>query len=70
MKAILTYDLPEEQTEFQLAVDGDSWRAVVRDLDQWLRAQKKYQDKKTVSVEETRDKIRELMEEHSLNFDA
>jgi len=69
MKATLKFTLPEERTEHQLAIARALWQIVAWDLDQWLRAEEKYQDRETVTVEKARDKIRELMENNNLTFD-
>ena len=37
MKAILEFDLPEEQYEFDSAVNGCQWHNLVSDLDEKLR---------------------------------
>ena len=42
MKATLTFDLPEEQTEHQMAVQAWAAHAVIDDIDQWLRGKIKY----------------------------
>ena len=42
MKAILEFNLPEDQVEFDEAINGGKWQHVVWTLDQYLRAQTKY----------------------------
>lgn len=42
MKAILEFNLPEDQVEFDEAINGGKWQHVVWNLDQWLRSQTKY----------------------------
>jgi len=73
MEAILKFNLPEEQTEFDNAVNGWKWSVVVWELDQHLRSQLKYNDKLTEeqydALQEVRDKLHELKHEHSLSFD-
>ena len=70
MKAKLEYTLPEETEEFMLAVEGGNWKNVIWDLDMvWLRNLEKYEDKETVTIEEIRDKIRELLDAHGLTMD-
>lgn len=44
MKAILEFTLPDEQAEFRLAQQGGAYRAVVEDIDGWLRSHLKYDD--------------------------
>tara|TARA_R110000824_G_scaffold275665_1_gene464318 strand:- start:394 stop:657 length:264 start_codon:yes stop_codon:yes gene_type:complete len=43
MKAILEFDLPEEQYEFDSAVNGRQWHSLVFDLDEKLRQDIKHQ---------------------------
>jgi len=48
MKAILEFDLPEEQYEFDSAVNGCQWHNLVSDLDEKLRQDIKHQRGKTL----------------------
>jgi len=61
MKAILEFDLPEEQPEFDNAVNGGKWSIVAWELDQHLRSQLKHNDKLTEkqydTLQEVRDKL-------------
>ncbi len=59
MKAILEFNLPEEQNEHKLALDGPQWKAVCHELDEWLRSFQKYGDRHTLKVEEVRSRLRE-----------
>jgi hypothetical protein len=68
MKAILEFSLPEEQDEFQTAVDAGKWKAVMWDLDNWLRQYTKYGDPKDVDAQNCRDKIYELLNERNLEL--
>ena len=73
MEAILKFNLPEEQTEFDNAVNGGKWSIVAWELDQHLRSQLKHNDKLTEkqydTLQEVRDKLWEIVNEYSLNFD-
>ena len=44
MKAILQFNLPEEQYEFDSAVTGSQWHNLVSDLDEKLRQDIKHQN--------------------------
>ena len=44
MKAILIFNLPEEQEEHRLALDGSQWYCAVDDLRNWLRDRIKHHD--------------------------
>jgi hypothetical protein len=39
MKAILEFNLPGEESEHKLALDGGKWMSVCHELDQWLRSE-------------------------------
>ena len=74
MKAILEFNLPDDQQEFDLANSGLKFWSVLWELDQELRAKTKYapddlpQDKYD-AYQEVRDKLYELMSESNLSFD-
>ena len=74
MKAILEFNLPDDQQEFDLATSGLKFWSILWELDQDLRAKTKYapddlpQDKYD-AYEEVRDKLRELMSESNISFD-
>ena len=75
MKAILEFNLPEDQSEFDLAVNGAKAQVTLWELDQWLRAQYKYMadeeysEDKYETFEKCRDQLREIMFENGLKFD-
>jgi hypothetical protein len=74
MKAILEFNLPDDQQEFDLANSGLKFWSVLWELDQELRAKTKYasddlpQDKYD-AYQEVRDKLYELMSESNITFD-
>jgi len=75
MKAILEFNLPEDQIDFDLAVNGAKAQVALWEMDQWLRAQYKYMsddeysEDKYETFEKCRERLREIMFEHGLNFD-
>jgi hypothetical protein len=75
MKAILEFNLPEDQPDFDLAVNGAKAQVALWEMDQWLRAQYKYMsddeysDDKYETFEKCREQLREIMFEHGLKFD-
>ena len=69
MKATLEYNLPEEQYDLDCALKGHDWQMIVWDLDQKLRSKQKYEDIHTLTVDEVRDMIRQLMEDRNVSFD-
>ena len=50
MKAILKFNLPEDQYEFNSAVNGCQWHNVVSDLDEKLRQEIKHQDFSSITA--------------------
>lgn len=59
MRARLDFNLPEEQTEFYLAVKASKLYSVLWELDSFLRAKVKYAQEEDNDVEiQTYDKVR------------
>jgi coproporphyrinogen III oxidase len=75
MKAKLIFNLPEEQTEFEMATNGSKMHSVLWEMDQWLRAQYKYMpdaeysEDKYETYEKCREHLREIMFENGVKFD-
>ena len=73
MKAKLEFDLPEEQVEFNFAVNGSNWSFVVWKLDQELRGKIKYSEDITEEqreiYQEVRDRIQGFMDHYGLNWE-
>lgn len=42
MTATLRFTLPDENTDYHNAMHGERYRAVIEELDEWLRRQIKY----------------------------
>lgn len=72
-KIILEFDSIEEQEDVRTALDGYKWKLVAWDLDQYLRGQLKYNSDNLKDayeeLEKTRDKLREILNDHNLNLD-
>ena len=73
-KAILEFNLPEDNQEFLLATSGTKFWSVLWELDQSLRSKTKYApddlpQEKYDAYQEVRDKLRELMSDNNINFD-
>jgi hypothetical protein len=66
MKAVLEFNLPEDEESFEYAKNGISYSIVIDELDNWLRAKYKYENQETITIEEVRDKLAELMNERDL----
>jgi len=75
MEAILKFNLPEDQQDFDLAVNGAKAQSTLWEMDQWLRAQYKYMsdeeysEDKYETFEKCRDQLREIMFENGLKFE-
>jgi len=75
MKATLEYNLPEDQIEFDFAINGSKWWKVCWDINQWLRQQYKYMPDEEYSEDrynayvEAREKLFELMQENGVNLE-
>lgn len=61
MKATLKFKLPQEKEEFNHALNGIYYIKVLHDLDQKLRNMWKYENIETVSIDDIRTWIRELI---------
>ena len=74
MKAILEFNLPDDQQDFQLASNAMKFWSVLYELDQDLRTKTKYasddlpQDKYD-AYEEVRDVLQELMRNENISLD-
>ena len=74
MKAILKFNLPEDDHEFQMATDGFKFHSVLWDMDQYLRAKIKYppddvSDDTLKAFEESRSQLHEFMGNYNVSFD-
>jgi hypothetical protein len=72
MEGILKFNLPEEETEFKMAVNSSNFYTSLWDMDQWLRSQIKYNESLTDTEYETYEKVRsklhEIMTDNNVNF--
>ena len=66
MRAILKFDLPDDQEEFEMARKAADLTGALYDLDSWLRGEIKWGDK---DYQEVRDKLHEIMDERDINLD-
>ena len=67
MKAILEFNLPEDRDEFTIANNAMNFYLTCRNLDEWLRREIKYYNRK--ELQEARDKLFEYMEYRNINLD-
>ena len=72
MKALLEFDLPEDESEHRLAIDGWKWKSVVIDIADKLRNALKYEEGLTPEtdayLEKFREEVFQLMGDHNLNL--
>lgn len=74
MKAILEFNLPEDQTEYQMVNDASKMFSVLWDMKQWLRSQTKYapdsmSDDTYKAFEECRERLNELLADNRVDLD-
>jgi hypothetical protein len=72
MKAKLTFNLPEDQAEFDFAVQGSNMYSALWDISQELRTLWKYEeltDEEFKIVEKIRNKFYEILDENQIKLD-
>ena len=71
-RAVLMFRLPQEQTEFNMALTGTEWQGVLWLVDQHLRNRIKHEelsDSVSNALQLVRDMIREEMLARAIGFD-
>jgi hypothetical protein len=72
MKAILEFNLPEDQPEFNNAIKGGDWKHVCWQMDQYLRKEIKYNNSLSVeqlrAYEDVRDELYGFMSENNVDL--
>ncbi len=72
MKAILKFNLPEDNHEFANATQGSKMRSVLWEFDQWLRGKVKYEDltdEQFQVFQGCRDHLRTLLYQENIDLD-
>lgn len=72
MKAILEFDLPDDEYNFRRANEGAPVHGVLRDLDNWLREKLKYGhdfEDAGSALEAARNELRDLLQGENLSLD-
>jgi hypothetical protein len=67
MKATLEFNLPEDRDDFNYATNGFNYYMALVEMDQWLRAEYKYNDKE--EMYEVREKLREIILENNVKIE-
>lgn len=73
MKATLEFNLPDNQHDFDCAIDGAKWMSAMWDLNDWLRSQTKHppdtmSDDTHQAFEDARAKLYEILNEEGLKL--
>ena len=63
MKATLTFNLPDDQVEYEFANNGSNYYTVLWDFDQLLRAEVKYNEALSEVERDYAEKLREQLRE-------
>ena len=74
MEAILKFNLPDDQAEFNSAVNGSKWQVAMWELDNYLRTNTKYapdsyHEEKIKALYETRDELCRIISSYNLEFE-
>ena len=72
MKATLEFNLPDDQHEFDLAIQGSKMYSALWDISQELRRLWKYEElseEEWKMVERIRDKFYEILGDNQINLD-
>lgn len=74
MKAILEFNLPEDEDDFKRASTANQIHYAVWQLDQWLRSQIKYPPESMTqdawhAYDDCRKKLNQLLNENNVNFE-
>ena len=70
MKAILEFNLPEDQEQFNVAVKAMDWALLAWDIDQFIRNKIKYEQDRDGVLQLVRNELNFKMEERGLQFPA
>ena len=68
MKCTIEFDLPEEQVEYELCMNGGKLNSILTDFMEWVRQLNKYQDVESISINMIRDKIGELFDDYEVTL--
>jgi hypothetical protein len=72
MKAKITFNLPDEESEFKDAINGNAYKAVIWEIDQYLRSQLKHEemsDETSERVLQIRHELHSIIQSHHLTMD-
>lgn len=72
MKAILQFDLPQEEADHRAAVQARDVLQVLTELDRWLRNELKHGDRPELEehgLQRCRDKMWDLIDDNNVDLD-
>jgi hypothetical protein len=74
MKAKLTFKLPKDRYEYDMAVNGSNWYNVAWEMYQFLRGKTKYapddaHDEYIKAMNDCKDELFRIMNENNVDFD-
>lgn len=74
MEAILKFKLPDDQVEFNSAINGFKWQLALWDLNNYLRTNTKYAsdstpENKVNALYEVKDELNKIMNNYNLEFE-
>lgn len=67
MQVTMTFNLPDEEDEMKLSMQGRDLSIAIDDYFNWLRGKWKHGEKDIELYEECRDKLAEFMSERNCN---
>ena len=67
VRAVLEFDLPEDQGDFLIASNAMDWALVVNEMDEWLRSKIKHEDK---DYQEVRDWLSDALAYRNLTTET
>ena len=67
MKATLEFNLPEDQENFNHATNGFNYYMALVEMDEWLRAEYKYNGNE--EMYEVREKLRQIILDNNVKID-
>jgi hypothetical protein len=69
MKAVLEFDLPEDNYDFLAAINGHNYKSSIKDFDELLRSEMKYKELSNDTYKAykyCRDELRKILAEDNL----
>lgn len=69
MKAILEFNLPEDEEEHKSALDSANWKFALQEFDDFLRGKIKHTDDKTIDLQLAREELHSIVNDRGLRFE-